>query len=161
MTDASSRRPRPSDDAVYGAVAARRLQFDNLVWQVPVLSLTAQAFLFTVALSPGTARLPRTVACTLSIVASFLSVQIMTRHRQAEITDAAWLAMVEVGAELLPVHGDEWRQRRNKQSGDGWIFTPLVKLPGYRTWAVGLSLFGLAAVLILILTWTDPRSLVS
>jgi hypothetical protein len=34
-----------TEDQVYQAVAARRLQWDNLVWQVPVLSLTAQAFL--------------------------------------------------------------------------------------------------------------------
>jgi hypothetical protein len=30
----------------YAIVAARRAQFDQLVWQVPVLTLTAQAFLF-------------------------------------------------------------------------------------------------------------------
>jgi hypothetical protein len=35
----------------YAIVAARRTQFDQLVWQVPVLSLTAQAFLFSIALS--------------------------------------------------------------------------------------------------------------
>jgi hypothetical protein len=36
----------------YAIVAARRTQFDQLVCQVPVLSLTAQAFLFSIALPP-------------------------------------------------------------------------------------------------------------
>jgi hypothetical protein len=39
----SPQNPMPRPD-FYTAVAARRLQWDNQVWQVPVLSLTAQAF---------------------------------------------------------------------------------------------------------------------
>ncbi|MER6612681.1 hypothetical protein [Streptomyces xantholiticus] len=38
------------DTVVYQAVAARRMQWDALLWQVPALSLTAQAFLFTITL---------------------------------------------------------------------------------------------------------------
>ena len=45
-----------ADDATYGALATRRLQWDNLLWQVPILGLTAQAFLFTIALDPGSTR---------------------------------------------------------------------------------------------------------
>lgn len=41
------------DHTVYSVVASRRLQWDNLLWQVPVLGLTAQAFLFTTALGSG------------------------------------------------------------------------------------------------------------
>jgi hypothetical protein len=33
--------------------AARRHHFDNLVWQVPVISLTGQAFRFTIAPLPN------------------------------------------------------------------------------------------------------------
>ena len=43
----------------YAIVAARRTQFDQLVWQVPVLSLTAQAFLFSIALSHDATRTAR------------------------------------------------------------------------------------------------------
>jgi hypothetical protein len=46
----------PTEAAVlaeYAAIAARRTQWDSLLWQVPTLSLTAQAFLFTIALTQG------------------------------------------------------------------------------------------------------------
>ena len=46
----------------YMVVAARRTQFDQLVWQVPVLSLTAQAFLFSIALAGDASRAARVVA---------------------------------------------------------------------------------------------------
>lgn len=36
-------------ELVFQAVAQRRLQHDMLMWQVPALGLTAQAFLLTIA----------------------------------------------------------------------------------------------------------------
>ena len=147
---------QPSADAVYAAVTARRTQFDNLLWQVPALCLTAQAFLFTIALGPDTSRVARTVACTLAVVASFLTVHLMTRHRQAEITDAEWLSAQEQGLGI-EAHGPEWRRRRDATSSNAWVFSPLARLAGYRTWAVGLSIFGLAAVFVLVVTWAQPE----
>lgn len=101
----------PSPDAIYAALAARRNQFDNLLWQAPVLSLTAQAFLMTVALGSPVPLYARSVACLLSIVVAFLSVQILTRHRQAEITDAHWLRDLEARADTQHrIHGPEWQK---------------------------------------------------
>ena len=58
----------------YAAVSARRTQFDQLVSQVPVLSLTAQphcaAFLFSIASSPDATTTARVMACLLSFFAS-------------------------------------------------------------------------------------------
>jgi hypothetical protein len=121
-----------------------------------LLSLTAQAFLFTIALGPDTQRLPRSIACLLSLLITFLTVHLLTRHRQAEITDARMLESWEEAAHVTTAHGGAWRARRNVQSSDAWFFTPLEKLPGYRTWAVGLSLFGVAALAILVVTWLAP-----
>ena len=55
------------DRETYAIVAARRTQFDQLVWQVPVLSLTAQAFLFSIALSADASRTARVIASVLSL----------------------------------------------------------------------------------------------
>lgn len=155
----SAALPRPSPDAVYAAVAGRRTQFDGLVWQVPVLSLTAQAFLFTIALAADTTQIPRSIACVLSIVTSFLTVQILTRHRQAEITDAHLLADIETAAGVMTVHGADWRTRRNVTSLAAGIWNILARLPGFRTWAIGLALFGIAAAVVLALTWVAPSTL--
>ncbi|MFL6137445.1 MAG: hypothetical protein ACJ74O_06560 [Frankiaceae bacterium] len=164
MTDMPADSTRGDDaglaPAVYAAVAARRAQFDNLLWQVPAVSLTAQAFLFTIALDSGSRRLARAVACLLSLVATFLTVQILTRHRQAEITDAHWLAEFESANGLSPqAHGPDWRRRRNATPADAWVFSPLARLPGFKTWALGLSIFGVAALVILIITVAAPQLL--
>jgi hypothetical protein len=146
----------PSADTMYAVVAARRSQFDSLLWQVPVLSLTAQAFLFTIALDPDTTRFARTIASLLSLVVTFLTVQLLTRHRQAEITDAHILQSWEISAEVVTVHGTAWRDRRKEESADAGLFNPLADFPGYKTWATGLSLFGLAALAVLLVTWVQP-----
>lgn len=80
----------------YQVVAARRLQWDNLVWQVPVLGLTAQAFLFVTALDGGS-RHAKVVASLLSIMTAVLCVTLMARHRQGELADAHWLEAYERG----------------------------------------------------------------
>jgi len=146
-------------DSVYAAVAERRTQFDNLVWQVPALSLTAQAFLFTLALSPDGSRYSRTVACLLSMLTSFLTVQLLTKQRQAEIADAHWLARIEKshGPSVGRAHGRRWAKRRARVSSDAGAFTGLQYLKGFQTWAWGLSLFGLAATANLVVTWMAPH----
>lgn len=159
IEDSANRSETVSLDAVYAAVAARRTQFDNLVWQVPVISLTAQAFLFTIALSDGGTRFSRSMACVLAMITAFLTVQLLTKQRQAEITDAHWLEELEERASSVgkPMHGYSWRDRRNSESADAGFFGPLSKFEGYSTWAWGLSLFGVAAAVTLAVTWLVPE----
>lgn len=138
------------DEVVYQAVVARRLQWDNLVWQVPLLSLTAQAFLFTIALGAGTSTVARCIAAGLSLVITFLSITLMARHRQAELVDAHWLEAYDAehfSHLTSPVHGREFRRRRDAESIDaGWLGKLVPMLPGFKTWVIGLALFGLVAL---------------
>lgn len=150
--------PLPTPE-VYAAVAARRTQFDNLVWQVPVLSITAQAFLVTISLGADTSPVVRTISCVLSLIVSFLTVQIFTRHRQAEITDAHWLEEYKKRHSLPGGHGYYWRQLREQTSADAGPFTPLARLRGYQTWAIGLSMFGVASIVVLIISIGWPQLL--
>jgi hypothetical protein len=146
---------------VYEAVAARRLQFDNLVWQVPVLSLTAQAFLFTIALSAGNRQLARLIASGLALIAALLSMQLMSRHRQAEIFDAHWLAEYEgehFGTE--PPHGKGWAERRRRAPVHGrrW-HEPFAKVGGYEAWMAGFAIFALAAIGVFVVALVKPDAL--
>lgn len=157
MTD--THKEHVSADAVYAAVAARRSQWDALLWQVPALSMTAQAFLLTVSLS-ATQRIARTLACGLSVLTTFLSIHLMTRHRQAETADSEALAEMERASGRQTIHhGVDWRRRRETTNANAGLFESLTKLPGYMTWSIGLSIFGLVAVTILILTWAVPGAL--
>lgn len=154
MTITPPPSPSVADEARYQAVAARRMQWDNLLWQVPVLALTGQAFLFTIALGDGD-RFSRSVASVLSLVTTFLTVTLMARHRQAEITDAHWLRDYEqANYGDASAHGEAWQARRNTQSVDAGLIGRLVPLlPMFKTWVIGLVLFGAAAIAALIDAW--------
>jgi hypothetical protein len=139
--------------AMYEVVAARLMQWDNLVWQVPVITLTGQAFLFTIALSSGNSQLARLLASLLAFVASFLARQLMSRHRQAELTDAHWLEAYEQTRFGTTFHGELWRNHRDTISGRdvGGIFA---RVPGYYTWMLGLAVFAIAALVAFFVAWT-------
>ncbi len=151
-------------EAMYAAVASRRLQFDHLVWQVPLLSLTAQAFLFTIALSGDNSPTARTISAGLSLVVTLLSITLMARHRQAELVDAHWLRDYE--ACVLKVeprwqsHVKHWQARRDQQGlNAGWLGSLVPLLPGFMTWVIGLALFGVAGLAVLVLTLVAPGAL--
>lgn len=140
---------------IYATVAARRLQWDSLVWQVPVLSLTAQAFLYTIALGSESSNLARIVGATISIVITVLSVTLMARHRQSEIADAEWLANYEaVLPEAYRQHGRPWQARRNQQPHHA-AFKRLL-WPAFWTWVIGLSVFGLISGFVIVATILQP-----
>lgn len=150
--------PREERQMIYATVEARRLQWDNLLWQVPVLSFTAQAFLFSIALAPDSRSVARIIVMLLSIVITFLSITLMARHRQAELTDSHWLERYEEGwDEEDRQHGLSWRHRRNQEKPDAGVLDRVIPLlPGYLTWQIGLTLFGIAALVVIVITLTAP-----
>ncbi len=148
---------------IYASVEARRLQWDNLLWQVPVLSFTAQAFLFSIALAPDSRSIARIIVMLLSIVITFLSITLMARHRQAEVTDSRWLENFESEwDEADRQHGPSWLDRRNEEKPGASVLDRIVPLlPGYITWQIGISLFGVAALAVIVITLVAPDILAS
>jgi len=138
-------------DPLYQVVANRRLQYDNLVWQTPVLSLTAQAFLFSVSLGSGTRASARVIAASLSIVVWLMSIQVMAKHRLNEFTDGDWLEDYERERWGESLHGKSFVRRRR--------FTWYSWMSSYVVWIAGLSLFGVAALVTLgFVIWTQLLS---
>jgi hypothetical protein len=153
---------------IYQVVAARRLQWDNLVWQAPALSLTAQAFLLTITLSAGYETWPRRAAAALALVVSLLSLNLLARHRLSEIADAQFLAAFEerhaswlndmetddgANGTRGPVHGPAFRERRKAvlaQRKDGAVMAWAAKWTSSKVWFWGLALFGVTAAAVLM-----------
>jgi hypothetical protein len=148
----------PPDLPVYQVVAARRMQWDALLWQVPSLSLAAQAFLLTLAFGPDTSRTSRLLASGLAVVAALLSLHLLTRHRQAEVTDAHWLAAYEKQHFGTTAHGPEWRDRRNATVISGYLGV-LARIPAFPVWQAALSLFGTVGLIAFILAIFDVATL--
>lgn len=140
---------QPSDPLLYELVELRRQQFDGLIWQVPALTFAGQAFLYSVLLGADTEPWARAVTGIVSVGISYLSLMLLSRHRQAEEFASRWLHEYEKRhgwPEADHQHGGEWAKARNKlipgvknpgpkrRLGFGGV--PLVN--GYKTWVVAL-----------------------
>jgi len=76
--DNDGERTGPSLDKFgYEMLTLRQMEHNSLAWQVPSLSLTAQAFLLTIALGAGTAPLARVVSAALGMISGLLTMQLM------------------------------------------------------------------------------------
>jgi hypothetical protein len=96
----------------YAIVAQRRQQWDILLWQMPTMVLTGEAFLFTISLGPNTSQMGRIVASALALLVAFASLHSLAAHRLSELTDAVWLADHEKEHGGEAIHGLSWRERR-------------------------------------------------
>jgi hypothetical protein len=81
--------------SVYPTIAARRMNYDTLLWQMPALSLTAQAFLLTIALDPGRPDWARALSSSLALVTSIAALLTMHRFRAGERGDSDRLQAIE------------------------------------------------------------------
>lgn len=122
---------------MYQVVAARRRNFDSMVWQVPALSLTAQAFRLVIALGSGSGHLARIAAGLLSAVTALMSVQLLLRQRLHEVADARWLHDFEKSRGW-----EQIRHAEDRGAAAGLRPRGLAKRPSHQLWIAGLALFG-------------------
>lgn len=86
----------PRDElAVYQAVSDRYVSHNQLLWQTPVLAMTAMAFLLTIALSTSSRPWERAIAGMLSAGIAIISSQLMAKHSASERSDAVLLEGIE------------------------------------------------------------------
>jgi len=102
MSPSDTPEPKISETQ-YQLLAARRQNYDAMLWQTPVISLTAQAFLFTIAFGTGDS-LGRLLAALLALVAALASAQLLAKHRYFEIYYARLLEAHELAQRMSPVH---------------------------------------------------------
>ncbi len=96
----------------YAIVANRRQQWDTLLWQMPTMALTGEAFLFTISLGGSTSQTGRIVASILALVVAIASLHSLSAHRLSELADSQWLHEHELLHGAFEVHGVSWRTRR-------------------------------------------------
>ena len=83
------------DDDQYKILNARRDSFNTLLWQTPVLGLTAQAFLFIIILSENISIAGRSIAAFLAAISALLTIQLLGKHRFMELQHAKILHAYE------------------------------------------------------------------
>jgi len=136
------------DNAGYSALNARRDAFNNLLWQTPVMSLIAQAFLFTIILSDNTTPVSRVIAAILAIIISVASVQLLSKHRYEEVTHAKELDDIEMKTGRYPIN----RYHKPKR----WFLQR-----SFRIWLGILLSFGIVAFIVALLIIFRPDLITS
>jgi hypothetical protein len=79
--------------------------YTSLLWQVPALGLTAQAFLLTIALSAGNNNLAKVIASVLSILIAVASSRLMHDQRGHAINHGELALRVSKQLRLAPLLG--------------------------------------------------------
>ena len=90
--------------ALLQTASYRRYVTDPMMWQVPVLSLTAQSFLLTIAFGAD-GRAGRALAAGLAAVAALAAVQLLLKHRYNEETASRALERLERDHNLTILDG--------------------------------------------------------
>lgn len=164
MTDADQPAGPPAGDGlsvtsswgeIYAAISTRRTAFDTLLWQTPALGLAAQAFLFTIALSPDSSRLARFISAALSLVSSLVAMQTMSKHRYNERTDAMILEKIErvLG---VSIHGRQPHARpKDRGEAVGNLETGANRFRTFDLWLISLGAFAVASVGVIVVTLTN------
>lgn len=80
---------------LWQALVARRIQYDEMLWQTPALGMAAQAFLMTLALGADVSTLGRGIAALLGLILALLSMQLQVKHRYFEMLDSVTLEALE------------------------------------------------------------------
>ncbi|RZL84665.1 MAG: hypothetical protein EOP32_02810 [Rhodococcus sp. (in: high G+C Gram-positive bacteria)] len=155
MTDPPPQFP-PHFEELYRAVANRRMHYERLLWQAPALSLTAQAFLFNIALNQNNTPAGRIAAASLALTLSLLSLGLMASHRRALLTDTQWLERFEqqeLGAGEWVAHGAAFtRAQPAIPDLDAGLVGKLPLKHVFRAWIAGIGVFAICAVLVIIRT---------
>ena len=84
MSSTPTEETKLSVDSAYSALVGMRQNYEQMLWQAPVLSLTAQAFLLTIAFDIAGGMFYRVVAGVMASAIGFASWQLFLRHRYFE-----------------------------------------------------------------------------
>ena len=132
--------------AIYQAVASRRNAYDALLWQIPALSLTAQAFLFATVLASASSRTSQIIASVLATSVSIASLLALRRFRVGQHTDSLLLERIE---ESLGASAELGFNPHTDVGERGVEYGRLMKIPPVLVWQLVLICFLIASLVLL------------
>lgn len=145
---------------LYEALTARVGHRDALLWQPPALALTAQAFLLTIALGNESSPIARFLAACLGLWVTYLSVQLMLKHRLYLWNDMVTMVALErrmkvptsaidYKTQLAFVEGDEDLAGTMKEKNG------VTKYTSVHVWIWGLGFFAVVNLFLAVFAALD------
>jgi hypothetical protein len=142
---------------------ARRQAQDQMMWQVPALSVAAQAFLFSRSLDPATASVGRLITGLAGMVVAVATVQLIAKHRYLEEFFSRAVDVCRRLCRMPSVRRSELGPRITEEPTDltrwnaGWRRSLVRDLSSFKVWAVILAMLaasdGFVAVDAAAQTW--------
>ncbi|HEY0392203.1 MAG TPA: hypothetical protein VGC63_10860 [Solirubrobacterales bacterium] len=136
MTNDLDQRFEPLDE-FETFVESRRQAIDAMIWQVPALSVAAQAFLYVAGLNPRASDGIQIFAGAIGFMAAIAAMQLLLKHRYHEESYAQTIDASRRARGMTPFRGLSWfkeaamRDSELKRKEDG-------KRSGYeRRWRSG------------------------
>lgn len=143
-------------------VTQRRQMFDQLVWQIPALTLTGESFLLTIALGAGVSNIARIIASGLGIIVAICCVHSLDRLKVSEWYDAHALRIMlqKDNQDPIPaVLGQDYRKELSKYYQKTWqsgFYHPnkdqFFQFSSLLSWIVCFWILILINIIILILS---------
>lgn len=131
----------------------RQMEHNSLAWQVPSLSLTAQAFLLTIALGAGTAPLARVVSAALGMISGLLTMQLMAKNRYMGAIELIRLRRMSGELSAPDVTYINWTSAGMPRP-HWWL-----RIRSHILWQIGLALFVMTNCGILVMAIIRPELL--
>lgn len=162
-TTSSSDQQKPPTEIsvvdVWKTIASRRQSYDAMLWQTAGFALTAQSFLYVIALNRSNQPLARIVTFVLSIICGLATLQLMSKHRLHENEDARTLEKIEKENSWQSLHG-----QRDRSGQKCWLKPSSVKVwqilqLAFITVSLGLLIYTLCGGHALRSTTSSPEPL--
>jgi hypothetical protein len=77
-----------AEEVIIGILKDRRQMYDQLVWQIPLLAVTAERFLFLISLGTAVSETARIISSGLGIIIALVSVLTFDRLKTCELYDS-------------------------------------------------------------------------
>jgi len=134
--------------------------YNTLLWQVPALSLTAQAFLMTIALSPDSNKTARLITSALSIIIAVASTHLMHDQRGHAINHGEVARRLAKQLELADhLDGNFELNDAKPEKTNGEDVWRAVDHGIYAIWKGCMWLFFIADILIILIAVFRPSLL--
>jgi hypothetical protein len=163
VADESARASALDDEIaalLFQTAESRRYTIDQMMWQVPALTLTAQAFLLTIGYGHDSRWVARVVAACVGMATAIAGIQLLLRHRFHEELNSHWLEQLAKAKRWptfhVPRRAEAFAYKNGTPSArKKWSIKNRLSLAhSPPIWITALALFGAANALVIV-GWFD------